>query len=79
MKVYKKYIGQLYLTTRFYLAVGCCIVLFIGSFYFTPLLMVPKAALFLLGALLLADYYFLFLGKPGSRKSNVINHTLSGK
>ena len=64
MKVYKKYIGQLYLTTRFYLAVGCCIVLFIGSFYFTPLLMVPKAALFLLGALLLADYYFLFLGKP---------------
>ena len=64
MTIYKKYIGQLYLTTRFYLAVGGCIVLFIGSFYFTPLLIIPKAALFLLGALLLADYFFLFSGKP---------------
>ena len=33
MSVIKKYIGDLYLTTRFYLALGLCIVLYIVSFF----------------------------------------------
>lgn len=70
MTIYKKYIGQLYLSVRFYLATGLCIVLFVGSFYFPPLMILPKVIWYLLLTLLLADYIFLFLtGKaPGAKR-----------
>jgi uncharacterized protein (DUF58 family) len=69
MDLIKKYIGALYLTTRFYLAVGLCIVLFAVSF-FVPEMVVPvKILLLVVIALIIIDYVFLFLlGKAPSAK-----------
>ena len=61
MTFIKKYIGTLFLTTRFYLVVGVCIVLFIVSFFYTPLLIVPKICWYVIVILLLIDYLFLFV------------------
>ncbi len=64
MTAIKKYIGNLYLTLRFYLAGTVCIVLFIGSFFFPSLLFIPKTAWYILLVLVLIDYIFLFLLSP---------------
>jgi uncharacterized protein (DUF58 family) len=61
MSFTKKYIGNLFLTTRFYLAIGLCIVLFIVSFFYKPLLQIPKTLLAVTTALILIDYLFLFV------------------
>jgi uncharacterized protein (DUF58 family) len=68
MYFFSKYIGSLFLTTRFYVAVASCAGLFVVSFYFPPLLIVPKILFFILLILLLADYLFLFLGKAPAAK-----------
>src|SRR3954451_4504689 len=57
----KRYIGYLYIGKRFYLLTGACIVLFIGSFFIPALLIVPITAWYLLLALVVIDYIFLFL------------------
>jgi uncharacterized protein (DUF58 family) len=57
----KKYIGNLFLTTRFYLAVGLCIVLFIFSFFYKPLIQIPKTLLAVTTVLIIIDYLFLFV------------------
>ncbi|MEJ7586447.1 MAG: DUF58 domain-containing protein [Ferruginibacter sp.] len=57
----KKYIGNLYLTNRFYLVMGICIVLFIAAFFIPALFLVPKAAWYVLLLLFIIDYVFLFL------------------
>jgi uncharacterized protein (DUF58 family) len=57
----KKYIGNLYLPSRFYIATGGCIVLYIVSFFFTQLAKLPGIFLVALGALVLIDYFFLFI------------------
>ena len=61
MNIIKKYIGNLYLTTRFYLATGFCILLFIASFFYTPILQLPKIFLAVTAMLILIDYLFLFM------------------
>lgn len=61
MSPVKKYIGNLFLTTRFYLATGLCIVLFVLSFFYKPLLQVPKILLAVFVILVLIDYLFLFI------------------
>ena len=61
MKLFKNYIGQLFFPMRFYLATGSCILLFLVSFYFTGLMILPKILLVGLSALLLTDYFFLFI------------------
>jgi len=61
MTIIKKYIGNLYLTNRFYIVIGICIVLFITSFFYTPLLIVPKILWYLILILLMIDYTFLFI------------------
>ncbi|MGG9962406.1 DUF58 domain-containing protein [Ferruginibacter sp. SUN106] len=61
MSFIKKYIGNLYLTTRFYLATGLCIVLFIVSFFYKPIAQFPKIFLAITAALVLIDYVFLFV------------------
>ena len=61
MSPIKKYIGNLYLPTRFYLAAGGCIVLYIVSFFFTPLAQLPGIFLVALTALVVIDYFFLFI------------------
>jgi hypothetical protein len=61
LSVIKKYIGNLFLTTRFYLAVGLCIVLFIISFFYKPLLQLPKILFTVLIVFVLLDFLFLFI------------------
>lgn len=58
----KKYIGNLYLSTRFYKVTGICIVLFIISFFLPALFIVPKIIWYLFVALIISDYVFLFFG-----------------
>jgi uncharacterized protein (DUF58 family) len=61
MKFIKRYIGTLYLTNRFYLAAGICIVLFIASFFYTPLFIVPQILCYVILTVVLIDYVFLFV------------------
>ena len=70
MDIIKKYIGALYLTPRFYLVVGSCVVLFILSFFYAPLIMLPKICWYVIVALVVIDYVFLFIiGKtPKARR-----------
>ncbi|MEO7308303.1 MAG: DUF58 domain-containing protein [Ferruginibacter sp.] len=72
MKAIKKYIGDLYLTGRFYTLVIFCIILFISSFYKEDIIgifAVAKAALLILLILCIIDYLFLFvLGKAPTAK-----------
>ena len=56
----KKYIGNLFISTRFYLSVGSCIVLFIVSFFYAPLFIVPEIYFYVIVVLCLIDYFFLF-------------------
>jgi uncharacterized protein (DUF58 family) len=55
-----RYIGSLYLSTRFYVVTGICIVLFVGSFIFPTIFFIPKILLGFFIALLFVDYLFLF-------------------
>ena len=69
MRSIKKYIGDLYLTTRFYLALGLCIVLFIVSFFVPDMFTAVKIILLVITALIFIDYLFLFVfGKAPSAK-----------
>ena len=51
----------LYLTNRFYLLMGVCIVLFVLSFFIPALFILPKTVWYLFLAFVLMDYTFLFL------------------
>lgn len=61
MTVTKKYIGNLFLTTRFYLVLGLCILLFVASFFYKPIFELPKIFLAVFTMLVLIDYLFLFV------------------
>ncbi|HRI25649.1 MAG TPA: DUF58 domain-containing protein [Ferruginibacter sp.] len=56
-----KYIGTLYLTRRFYLLTGFCIVLFIASFMLPGMFRYSRIVFFVFIALILVDYLFLFV------------------
>jgi uncharacterized protein (DUF58 family) len=70
MTLIKKYIGDLFLNTRFYVVVGICAVLFIISFFYAPLFLVPQIGCYVIAMLVLVDYFFLFIiGKmPGAKR-----------
>ena len=61
MAIIKKYIGNLFLTNRFYLTLAVCAVLFIVSFFYPPLLLLPQIGCYVIVSLILADYFFLFI------------------
>jgi len=62
---FKKYIGALYLTRRFYFWAGFCVVLFVASFLLPVLFMYTKILFFVFIVLVVVDYLFLFaLSKP---------------
>lgn len=69
MSVIAKYIGALYLTARFYLALGLCIVLFAVAFFVPEMFEGVKIFLLVVTAFIVMDYFFLFvLGKAPSAK-----------
>ena len=61
MNSIKKYIGALYLSSRFYFAAGLCIVLFITAFFIPEMYDAVVILLLVLIALVITDYLFLFL------------------
>lgn len=64
MSFLSKYIGQLFLTNRFYVAGAICAALFITAFFIPPILVVAKFAFYIFLTLVIIDYFFLFaLGK----------------
>ncbi len=69
MGLIKKYIGNLYLASGFYLALGLCIVLFTVSFFVPEIFIAANIMLLAVAALIVFDYLFLFvLGKAPSAK-----------
>ena len=60
MAIIKKYIGDLFLTTRFYMVMVGCILFFIVSFFFPSLRSIPFILLQAFSVLVLLDYIFLF-------------------
>lgn len=65
MQLIKKYIGALYLTSRFYLLAGLCIVLFIASFLYPVIFLIPKILFWAFIVLVIIDYLFLFIFSKG--------------
>lgn len=75
----KKYIGNLFLTTRFYLVLGLCIVVFVGSFFWPAILQLPKILLAVTIALIVIDYLFLFvISKSPSAKRLMADRLSNG-
>ena len=64
MRLIKKYIGNLFVTTRFYIVVGICIALFIVSFFFPFITQIPKIVWYVIIAITGIDYLFLFIQGP---------------
>ncbi|GAB2812568.1 DUF58 domain-containing protein [Ferruginibacter profundus] len=77
MSFTKKYIGNLYLTTRFYLATGLCIVLFIVSFFYKPIAQLPPVFLAVTAMLVVIDYLFLFIISKSPAAKRIMADRLS--
>jgi uncharacterized protein (DUF58 family) len=56
----ERFIADLFLPTRFYFAIGVCIICFIISFFYQPFFIVPKTMWYLILVLTIVDYIFLF-------------------
>ncbi len=61
MDLIKKYIGLLFLTARFYLVTGLCIILFIISFFVPGIFLLTRILFFVFIIFIITDYFFLFL------------------
>lgn len=70
MKFIQKYLGDIFLTNRFYWVAMSCSSLFIVSFFIAPLYPIANIVLAMLGILLLFDYIFVFIigRKPVARR-----------
>jgi uncharacterized protein (DUF58 family) len=77
MKFWKKYVGDLFLAQRFYIAVGTCILLFLTAFFYAPLLPLAKIVLAVLLALAGIDYIMLFLTRRTPDAKRIIADRLS--
>lgn len=60
MSVFKKYIGAVFFTPRFYRLALVCVGFFVISFFWEALFPIAKIILALLGILVLVDYVFIF-------------------
>ena len=72
MKFFSKYIGNLFLPARFYWVVGGCALLFIVSFYYPPLLVLPTIIWYLILVLVVIDYAFLFLSNKNPQAKRIM-------
>ena len=77
MNLFKKYIGDLFVTLRFYIVAGVCIIIFTLSFFlplFFPLAKIIFVAFLLLVA---ADYFFLFIAGKKPVAERLVSDRLS--
>lgn len=65
MTIIKRYIGALFISNRFYLAVAVCVVLFISRFFLHWLGMIPYLALLIWILVCVLDYFILFSVREG--------------
>ncbi|MEP7165635.1 MAG: DUF58 domain-containing protein [Ferruginibacter sp.] len=77
MKTIKKYIGDLFISQRFYLCMGSCILLFILSFFIPSVYPFIEILFFVFVFLTFADYVFLFFAGREPRVKRVISERLS--
>ncbi|MCP9752490.1 DUF58 domain-containing protein [Ferruginibacter sp. HRS2-29] len=77
MGSFKKYIGDLFVTLRLYVAGGACAVFFIVSFFVPSLYEIAKLVFGVLVILLIADYAFLFFTKKVPQAERYISDRLS--
>lgn len=76
----KKYIGDLFVTQRFYVVMGSCVVAYLFSFFFTVLHGFVNALFLFSCILFLVDYIFLFVGfKPPVAKRTVADRLSNGE
>jgi uncharacterized protein (DUF58 family) len=77
MSAYKKYIGDLFVTLRFYIAAGACIVLYTVASFYEPLLPFINIIFIFLCLLTAADYFFMFVFFRAPEASRTISDRLS--
>ncbi|HEY8690282.1 MAG TPA: DUF58 domain-containing protein [Chitinophagaceae bacterium] len=77
MRIIKKYIGDLFLTNRFYIVMVGCILFFVVSFFFPALGEIPKISFQIFLLLVLLDYFFLFFFGKKPSASRIISERLS--
>jgi len=77
MKFFKKYIGDLFLSQRFYLGIAACIVLFILSFFIAALYPIVRIAFLVFVFLSAIDYIFLFFLGKAPKVKRIISERLS--
>ena len=77
METLKRYIGGLYLTTRFFLIMGSCIVLFVISFFYIPFLPLPGIIIWAFFIFVVIDYSFLFFTRKGPQATRIMADRLS--
>ncbi len=75
----KKYIGNLFLTSRFYVSVLACVILFVNAFYIPALYPIAVLGFFVFIFLCLIDYSILFFSKKiVSAKRNTAGRLSNG-
>jgi uncharacterized protein (DUF58 family) len=80
MKFFNKYIWDLFLPLRFYVAAGLAILFFILSFLFPTLLPIAKIYFYTICILFLLDYTFVFFrDKPLSATRKISNRLSNGE
>lgn len=77
MSLAKKYIGDVFLTSRLYWTAFGCIAAFILAFYFPLLFDAAKMMAAVLGLLVLGDYFFLFFVGKSIEAKRTLNERLS--
>ncbi len=77
MKLFTKYIKDLFLPLRFYIVAGTTILFFILSFLFPILLPTAKIYFYTFCILFLLDYFFIFLSNNPLAASRKISNRLS--
>ena len=73
----KKYLGDLLVTTRFYVLAGVCILLFIVAFFVPVLFSITKILFGIFAILSVADYVFLFFTNRKPEAKREIGERLS--
>ena len=77
MKGYKKYIGDLFITLRFYAAAGLCVVGYVLCFFYTPFMPIINILFACFCLLVAVDYFFLFLFYKAPDAKRIISDRLS--
>jgi uncharacterized protein (DUF58 family) len=74
------HILTLFVTTRFYIAMGACVLLYIISFFYPPLFSITNIIFTVVCLLVLADYLFLFiLSKPPEATRTISDRLSNGE